>query len=496
MPELNAKTLPTLASTVAIPTYDRAAVRTGIVHVGVGGFHRAHQAMYVDRLMNAGAALDWGICGVGLLPGDAAMRDVMAAQDGLYTLVLCHPDGSWEPRVIGSIVEYLYAPDNPEAVIEKMAGPSTRIVSLTVTEGGYNINHNTGAFDLTTPDVAADLTGYDPPTTVFGLVTEALARRRERGLAPFTIMSCDNVKGNGHVARLAFGTFARAKDAQLGDWIDERGSFPDSMVDRITPRTTDDDRTALAERLGITDGWPVMCEPFVQWVLEDAFVDGRPAFEDAGVQVVADVEPYELMKLRLLNAGHQVLGYFAYLAGYRFVHEACADNLITEFVLAYMDREAEPTLPPVPGVDLGAYSRELIARFSSPAIRDTIARLCTDSSNRIVPFLLPVIRAQLAAGGEVIRSIATVAAWARYAEGVDEEGHPIDVVDFHADERTAAARRYVDDPLSFVRDRTLFGDLADDKRFTTPYEAILRSLHSRGARRTLQRLSNPEVEAG
>jgi mannitol 2-dehydrogenase len=488
VPQLNAGTLSSLDPIVQIPRYDRAAVRTGIVHVGVGGFHRAHQAMYIDRLMNNGEALDWGICGVGLLPGDATMRDVLRAQDGLYTLVLCYPDGTWEPRIIGSIVEYLYAPDDPEAVIEKMADVATRIVSLTVTEGGYNISHVTGEFDLNTPDVAADSGGHSLPSTVFGLVTEALARRRDRGLAPFTLMSCDNVKGNGHVARLAFTTFARARDPQLGDWIDEFGCFPDSMVDRITPRTTDADRAGVAERLEITDGWPVMCEPFVQWVLEDDFAQGRPAYENAGVQVVDDVEPYELMKLRLLNAGHQVLGYLAYLAGYRLVHEACADKLFADFVLAYMDREATPTLPPVPGVDLSAYSRELIERFSSPAIRDTLARLCTDSSDRIVPFLLPVIRAQLAVGGEVIRSVATVAAWARYAEGVDEDGEAIEIDDPRQAELTAAARRYENDPLAFLRDRSLFGDLADDQRFTAPYMAVLESLHTRGARRTLEQL--------
>jgi mannitol 2-dehydrogenase len=301
-------------------------------------------------------------------------------------------------------------------------------------------------------------------------------------------MSCDNVKDNGRVARLAFSTFARAKDRQLGEWIDDHGCFPNSMVDRITPRTTDGDRAGLVERLGITDGWPVMCEPFVQWVLEDDFTLGRPSYEDAGVQVVDDVEPYELMKLRLLNAGHQALGYLAYLAGYRLVHEACGDKLFADFVLAYMDREAAPTLPPVPGVDLSAYSRELIERFSSPAISDTIARLCADSSNRVVPFLLPVIRAQLADGGEVIRSIATVAAWARYAEGVDDQGETFDIVDAHGDQRTAAARHYVDDSLAFIRDRTLFGDLADDNRFTAPYEAILQSLHTQGARRTIEQI--------
>ncbi|GMA25390.1 hypothetical protein GCM10025864_31490 [Luteimicrobium album] len=310
---------------VPTPAYDRTAVSTGIVHFGVGGFHRAHQAMYLDRLMGEGKALDWGICGVGVLPSDARMAGVMAAQDGLYTLVLKHPDGTWEPRVIGSIVEYLYAPDDPEAVVEKLADPATRIVSLTVTEGGYNFNQVTGEFDASNPDVVADLAPGATPRTVFGLVVEGLARRRARGVAPFTVMSCDNIQGNGQMARRTFGAFARLRDPGLADWIDANVSFPSCMVDRITPVTTDDDRREIAERFGVEDAWPVVCEPFTQWVLEDRFPLGRPPYGDVGVQLVDDVEPYELMKLRLLNASHQALCYLGYLAGYRLAHDAAQD---------------------------------------------------------------------------------------------------------------------------------------------------------------------------
>ncbi len=278
--------------------------------------------MYLDRLMNKGQALDWGICGVGVLPADRKMKQVMDAQDGLYTLVLKHGDGTYEPRVIGSIVAYLFAPDDPEAVIEEMAAPSIRIVSLTITEGGYNISDVTGEFDAATPGVLADLEPGAVPRTTFGLVTEALRRRRERGAAPFTVMSCDNLQGNGRLARRAFTAFARLKDPDLGDWVEREVSFPDSMVDRITPVTTDADRAEITERFGIDDRWPVVCEPFTQWVLQDTFTAGRPPYQDAGVQVVGDVEPYELMKLRLLNASHQALCYFGYLCGYRLVHQA------------------------------------------------------------------------------------------------------------------------------------------------------------------------------
>jgi mannitol 2-dehydrogenase len=499
MPPLTATTLSSLDPAVAVPTYDRGAVHAGIVHFGVGGFHRAHQAMYLDRLMNEdpgneNGALDYGICGVGVLPGDRRMKDALDAQDCLYTLVLKYPDGTFEPRVIGSIVEYLFAPDDPEAVIEKMADPGTRIVSLTVTEGGYNFNAVTGEFEADNPDVRHDLQPGVAPKTTFGLIVEALARRRERGLGPFTVMSCDNIQGNGDAAKKSFGAFARLRgtavgDQDLGEWVEREVAFPNCMVDRITPVTTDDDREEIARRFGIEDRWPVVCEDFTQWVLEDHFPQGRPPLQDAGVQLVDDVMPYELMKLRLLNASHQGLCYVGYLAGYRLVHEVCQDPLFANFLLAYMDREATPTLEPVPGIDLEDYKPNLIARFSNPYVRDTVARLCAESSDRIPKWLLPVIRHNLDHGGEITRSAAIVAGWARYAEGTDEQGQPIQVVDRLADRLTATAKHNRDDPLAFLRDREVFGDLVDDERFTAVYRAHLESLHEHGARATLEKLA-------
>jgi mannitol 2-dehydrogenase len=491
MQPLNAKSLSSLPASVPTPTCHRDLVRVGIVHFGVGGFHRSHQAMYLDRLMGDGKALDWGICGVGVLPSDRRMKDVMAAQDCLYTLVAKHPDGSFEPRVIGSIVEYLLAPEDPEAVLEKLADEATRIVSLTVTEGGYNFHAVTGEFDASFPDVVHDLAPGNAPKTVFGLITEALVRRRRRDLPPFTVMSCDNIQGNGDAARKSFVAFAALRDPELGAWVEQQVRFPNSMVDRITPVTTDEDKAEVARRFGIDDQWPVVCEPFTQWVLEDDFGNGRPPWEDAGVQLVSDVEPYELMKLRLLNASHQALCYFGYLTGYRLVHEVCQDPLFQRFLLAYMDREATPTLQPVPGIDLEEYKQTLIARFSNPNVRDTVARLCAESSDRIPKWLLPVIRQNLATGGEITRSAAVVASWARYAEGVDEQGRPIEVVDRLKDTLMANARRQREDPLAFIADREIFGDLIDDERFTTRYRESLASLHAHGARATLEKLSGP-----
>ena len=477
-------TLP--AEAVPRPAYDRARVETGVVHFGVGGFHRAHQAMYHDRLMNEGKALEWGICGVGVMPADRRMQEALDAQDGLYTLVVKHADGTYEPRVIGAITEYLFAPDDPEAVLERLASGATRIVSLTVTEGGYAIDPVSGEF-APSGDVARDLEPGAAPRTTFGFVTEALRRRRERGLEPFTVMSCDNLQGNGHLSQLAFTAFARLRDPELGEWVAREVRFPNSMVDRITPQTTDDDRAEVRERFGVDDRWPVMCEPFTQWVLEDAFSLGRPPYEDAGVQVVEDVEPYELMKLRLLNASHQALCYLAYLAGHRLVHEAAQDPLFRAFLLGYMDEEATPTLAPVPGVDLDDYKHTLIERFSNPEVRDTIARLCAESSDRIPKWLLPVVRRQLELGGPIERSAAVVASWARYAEGVDEQGRPIEVVDRLAGSLTAIARRQREgEPEAFIANRELFGDLVDEPRFVAAYRSALRSLHERGALATLE----------
>jgi mannitol 2-dehydrogenase len=461
--------------TLSRPSYDRDEIGVGIVHFGVGGFHRAHQAMYIDRLLEMGLAREWGICGVGVMPGDRKMADVMAAQDGLYTLVLENPDGTRDARVIGSIVDYRYAPDDPESVIDLLAQPSTRIISLTITEGGYNIDHlNEGVH-------------------VFGLVASALARRRERGVPSPTIVSCDNIEGNGEVARHAFTTYAERLHPGLGEWMSANTKFPNSMVDRITPVTTPDVIAVVKDEFGIDDQWPVVAEPFTSWVLEDDFCDGRPPLEEVGVLMVDDVTPYELMKLRLLNASHQSLCYFAYLAGYRLVHDAAGDPLFAEFLQAYMDDEATPTLMPVPGIDLPDYKRTLIDRFANPGVRDTIVRLCFGSSDRIPKWLLPVIRENLKTDVPVRLSAATVASWARYAEGVDEQGERIDVQDQLADTLVPLAKSQRENPTAFIENTAVFGDLANQSRFVDAYLWALDSLHRDGARATLEALLHKDT---
>jgi len=467
--KLNNASLPEIG--IAKPSYDRGEITVGIVHFGVGGFHRAHQAMYVDRLLSEGKAKEWGICGVGVLPGDRKMASVMDDQDGLYTLILMNPDGSRDARVIGSIVDYKFAPDDPEAVVELIAAPTTRIVELTITEGGY----------------AVDDAG---PDSVFGLVTAALARRKERGLPSPTIVSCDNIEGNGDVARKAFTSYAERTQPELAEWMQANTRFPNSMVDRITPVTTPDVIENLSADHGVEDEWPVAAEPFTAWVLDDDFSDGRPPYEDVGVLLVEDVTPYELMKLRLLNAGHQALCYFAYLAGYRLVADAAGDPLFAKFLLEYMDTEATPTLMPVPGIDLPKFKQTAIERFANPGVRDTIVRLCFGSSDRIPQWLVPVIKENLRSGEPVRLSAATVASWARYAEGVDEQGEPIDVQDNLADSLVPLAKSQLENPTAFIENTALFDDLAEQPRFVEAYLWALDSLHRDGARATLEALVN------
>ena len=488
MNRLNTKSLSELNPGVAMPSFDRSEVKTGIVHFGVGGFHRAHMAMSLDSLMSTGRALEWGICGVGLMPFDLRMRDALTDQDCLYSLTLKHADGTLEPRVIGSIAEYLYAPDNPEAVIEKLADETTRIVSLTITEGGYNFDRVNGEFDVLNPAVAADLERDTTPTTVFGFVIEGLRRRKERGLKPFTVLSCDNIQGNGNVAKKMFLAFAKLKDENLASWIEHNVLFPNSMVDRITPVTTPQDIELVANLLGVRDAWPVVAEPYFQWVIEDEFTLGRPEFEAVGAQFVSDVEPYELMKLRLLNVSHQALAYFGYLSGYTFAHEAISDPAISSFVTKYMDNEASPTLRPVPGIDLQLYKKTLIERFANPEVRDTLARLCAETSDRIPKWLLPIIREQLANGRDITRSVAIIASWARYAEGIDEAGNAIDVVDPLKDSLVPIAKSQRENPLAFVQNEAIFGDLAKNEVFAAEYLRTLASIFEFGAHKTVSAL--------
>lgn len=461
MTALRSRSLADLDAAVAIPDYDRQAGFRQVVHLGVGGFHRAHQAFYLDELRRAGT-LDWKLVGMGLLPNDVGMRDALTAQDGLYTLVTVDPDGAEHARIVGAISRYVFAPDDPQAALATLAAPETGIISLTITEGGYEVSAD-GRFAPRHPAVLADLQtlAADPtadgitPHSALGYLVAALARRRRHGTGGLTIMSCDNIPLNGHVARAAVLGVAEQADPDLASWIREAVTFPSSMVDRITPVTTDATRADLLSRFGVEDAWPVRAESFIQWVLEDDFVAGRPDYGSVGVQLVEDVLPYENMKLRLLNASHQLLGHLGRVAGHEMVHEAMQDPVIARVLDDYMRREAMPTLDPVPGVDLDAYCDALQERFAGEAVRDTLARLVVDASDRIGTFLLPVARISLDRGKPLSRTALVIAAWRRLLEDP-----AVEMPDRRRGQVEAALAADRETPGAFVDSPEIFGDLA------------------------------------
>jgi fructuronate reductase/mannitol 2-dehydrogenase len=390
-------------------------------------------------------------------------------------------------RVVGSLGDYAFAPEESERVLRMLADPTTRIVSLTITEGGYLVDAGTGAFDAADPGVRDD-TDLSAPKTVFGYLCSALQRRRQAGLPPFTVMSCDNLQGNGAIARTAVTSFARMHDDGLATWIERSVAFPNAMVDRITPQTTDADRAMVTATYGIVDAWPVVTEPFMQWVLEDTFSMGRPPLEEVGVQIVANVHAYETMKLRLLNGSHQALAYLGYLAGYRYVHEAMGDPHLRQLVARMMDDEVTPLLPPVPGIDLPEYKRTLIERFQNPNIKDTLARLAFGGSDRMPKFLLPSVSEALAQHRPHRLLTLATAGWLRYLRGVDAQGQPITLQDDRADELRALAIQGQSDPRPLLSAVRVFGDLGQNAGWVEELRAALHDLDARGARAVLAEL--------
>jgi len=475
---LNQENLSQLPESIARPTYDRNAVTAGIVHIGVGGFHRSHEACYTDDLLASADANAWGICGVGLREADRKIADILKRQDYLYTLIVKHPDGQIVNRVIGSLIDFMLGCDNPGAVTDRMAAESTRIVSLTITEGGYNFNQATGEFEFGNPDVVHDLENRETPKTVFGYLTESLRKRRAAGLPPFTVQSCDNIQHNGDMARKMLLAFAQKQDPDLADWIGREVCFPNAMVDRITPVTTPADIETLEGESGVKDEWPVTCEPFCQWVIEDKFSNGRPAWESVGAQFVPDVTPYETMKIRLLNAGHSVLGLLGAIHGHETIDGCVADPLFATYLRRFMDFEATPVLAPVEGIDLEAYKDSLLERFGNPNIKDNLARICLESSSKLPTFLIPTITENLARGGSTEYATLVIAAWCYYSDkGVDCHGKKLEIVDGMKEELHNAAADTANDKLSFLRVETVFGNLAHEKAFTEVYTRMLDSLY-------------------
>ncbi|GAA2019223.1 mannitol dehydrogenase family protein [Nakamurella flavida] len=485
-PRLNTSTASSASQDTQRPGYDRDLVSPGVVHIGFGGFHRAHQAVYLDDLLAVDdGARAYGICGVNLLRQDAAMAEMMRAQDRLFVVAERGADGQ-RCRVVGSVVEYLFAPDESEKVLARMADPAVRIVSLTITEGGYCYDPATGSVDLSDDVLQHDIADARTPRSAFGFLAEALRRRRSAGVPPFTVLSCDNVHANGDVARRTLLAFTQAQDPDLAAHVAEDVAFPNAMVDRITPRTAPADLEAVAEATGLHDSWPVVCEPFRQWVVEDHFPQGRPAWERVGVQLVEDVRPYEQMKMRLVNAGHQTISYLGLLLGHADGAGASADPTVRRLLGHYLLHEGAASMPAPPGADLRAYSAAVIERFANPAISDSIERLTMQSSTTLPTFVVPVIRDLVAAGRSFGAATVVVACWARAWEGIDDSGRPISLTDARADDLSARARRSQADPLALISGNPMFGELGKCAEFTDRFTRVLRTMHRVGVRAAVE----------
>ncbi|UMB54644.1 mannitol dehydrogenase family protein [Lutibacter sp. A64] len=492
--KLNQNNLAEISKRISCPSYNRKNIKTGIVHVGIGGFHRAHEAYYTDQLLHDEAVKEWGICGVALLNFDTKIYNTLKEQDGLYTLVIKELDGSLTKRVIGSIVDYLYAPENPLKVIEKMASPDVKIITLTITEGGYNYNEATGAFDFDNPLIQHDLEFSQAPKTIFGYLTEALKLRKENGLKGVTIQSCDNIQGNGHMAKKMLLSYVKIAAPDLVYWIEKNVSFPNSMVDRITPATSPSDISNLLETSGIEDAWPVVCEPFKQWVIEDDFIAGRPAWETVGAQFVEDVVPFEKMKLSLLNAGHSVLGILGDLMGYATIDESVHNTAIKSFLTNYMNIEVTPTLAGLENVNLDAYKESLLQRFGNIYIKDQLDRICSESSAKFPIFILPTVNKQLKKNGSVEFASFVVAAWAIYSLGKNENGKPLlikDAMKTILNEKAIAAKN---NPKEFLEITSIFGKLKDSQTFVNAYTTAYNNIVTYGVEKCIIAINNKVIK--
>jgi mannitol 2-dehydrogenase len=468
-----------LPAAVAEPGYDRNALTPAVVHIGVGGFHRAHQAVYFDDLARNGVT-EWGLTGVGLRC--PSMGEVLSAQDRLYLVVERHPTRE-RVRVVGVMGRYLFAPHDPDAVLGVLSDERTRLVTLTITDAGYPIDLRSGQFHPD-DDLVSEVGAACAPTSTFGYLVEALARRRRNGIAPFTVLCCDNLPDNGRATRTAVVSCARLRDPSLADWIEQQVAFPSSMVDRITPQTTAEDRDDICARHQVRDRWPVITEPFRQWVIEDSFCNGRPPLEMVGARFVPDVAPYAQMKTRLLNAAHCAIGFLGYFGGYRTTGEVMSDPVFVQY-LAGMMAEVVPTLDTVPDMDLESYQRSLVERLGNPQMSDQLARLrrrgATKIANQVVPSLA-MARATDRPHG--LLSLA-VAAWLRFPAGQDyaEAGLQLE----RQRVRLVSGHEPARDVEQALKDRAVFGNLVDDARFTASVKAQLAALDEHGVRRSITR---------
>lgn len=484
MTRLTLANLPLIASRASIPKYRRQDLKAGILHIGVGNFHRAHLAVYLDDLFNLGCDLDWAIVGAGVMASDEAMRKKLLAQDYLTTVVEQDNDVS-SARVTGPMIDFV-PPEDRSSLIARLADPAIRIVSLTVTEGGYMIDPATQKFDPEHPAIAKDAANPRDPSSAFGLILRGLVMRRTNGIPPFTVMSCDNVPHNGVVTRNAIAGVAALFDSELAEWVRSNVAFPNAMVDRITPATSDRERQFTASAFGIDDAWPVFCEQFKQWVIEDKFSMGRPALEKVGATFVSDVTPYEHMKIRILNGGHAIIAYAGGLLDVHFVHEAMEHPLIRAFLDKVEAEEVIPTVPPVPDTDLHDYYKLIVRRFSNPKIGDTIRRLCLDGSNRQPKFIVPPMAERLAAGEGISGLTLESALWCRYCAGTTDSGQSIAPNDPNWEKLQGLARAAKSDPAIWLGQDDIYGTVARDPVFRDGFTRALRHVWSAGTRRAIE----------
>ena len=410
--------------------YNREQVRPGILHIGVGNFHRAHEEYFTNKLLADVSQQEWGICGAMLLPGDERLYKALKKQNNEYTLTVCGRTGKDEAYRIGSLVKLIWGIENPEAVIAEIADKNIRIITLTITEGGYNIEKSTGEFMLDNEDVKYDLQNPQAPKTAFGFVAEGLRKRMNSGNGPITILSCDNLQHNGNTARKAFTSFIQAQDVELAKWMEKNVTFPNSMVDRITPATRPDDIARLNAKNGTEDEAPVYCEDFIQWVIEDKFIAGRPAWETVGAEFTDDVSAYENMKLSLLNASHTLLSYPSFLSGYRKVDDAMHDERIARFVRAFMDTDITPYVPAPGNTDLELYKQTLIERFGNRSVSDQIARLCFDGISKFPVYVIPNLIKMIRDHADLTRVAYLIAAYRHYLKyKTDDNGTSFDIAE-------------------------------------------------------------------
>ena len=486
---LSNATLGQLPEEIARPTYDRSALTPGIVHIGLGNFHRAHQSWYLHRLMQQGLAQDWAIVGAGVRPYDAAMRDRLLTQDCLTTLIELSPDSA-RAEVVGAMVDYLPIEADNGALIAALSRPEIRIAALTVTEGGYYQDAISSGFAADHPDMQHDILHPASPRTAFGAIAAALAHRRAAGHGPITVQSCDNLQGNGTITRQTVLGLARATDADLADWIDAQCSFPNSMVDCIVPATGPAE-IARAASLGIADSAPVTHEPYRQWVTEDDFCAGRPDWDKVGAIFTDAVHEYETMKIRILNAGHQVIANAGELLSCATIADCMQDADISALFHKVQTEEIAPYVQAVPGITPAQYVALIAERFSNPAIRDTTRRVAFDGSSRHTGFILPILREALAAGGSVDGLALVEALWARMCAGTREDGSAIESNDPRWDELADIARAAQDDPRSWLVQTGLYGSVSTEPRFVERFDVWLRMIWTQGVRAALQSYGRP-----